>query len=109
MGSCADRDKRVRWNNAGDTKATKHGIPWSLIHSEIFSTRPEATARERYYKTGRRLKSCRPEIIPSMFITTGRVPVDSRTSEPEWPRMAVLRRQAREDSLSSFIWQVQER
>jgi len=86
VGSCEDREERLRRHNAGDTKATKHGIPWSLIHSEAFSTRGEATARERYYKTGRgrdeldsflyravaaatgrRFKSCRPEIIPFMF------------------------------------------
>jgi len=80
VGSCEDREERLRRHNAGDTKATKHGIPWSLIHSEAFSTRGEATARERYYKTGRgrdeldsflyravaaatgrRFKSCRPD------------------------------------------------
>ena len=53
MGSCEDREERLRRHNAGDTKATTHGIPWSLIHSEAFSTRGEATAREPYYKTGR--------------------------------------------------------
>jgi len=34
-------------------KATKHGVPWLLIHSESFATRPEAVQRELYYKTGR--------------------------------------------------------
>jgi predicted GIY-YIG superfamily endonuclease len=34
-------------------KATKHGAPWSLIHSESFATRREAVQRELYYKTGR--------------------------------------------------------
>jgi putative endonuclease len=53
VGSCEDREERLRRHNAGDTKATKHGIPWSLIHSEAFFTRGEATAREHYYKTGR--------------------------------------------------------
>ena len=33
-GRCEDREERLRRHNAGDTKATKHGIPWSLIHSE---------------------------------------------------------------------------
>src|SRR5207248_807308 len=53
VGSCEDRYATLFRHNAGDTKATKHGVPWSLIHSEAFSTRGEATARERYYKTGR--------------------------------------------------------
>jgi hypothetical protein len=34
-------------------KATKHGVPWILIHSESFATRREAVQRELYYKTGR--------------------------------------------------------
>ena len=34
-------------------KATKHGVPWSLIHSESFTNRREAVQRELYYKTGR--------------------------------------------------------
>ena len=33
--------------------ATKHGVPWILIHSESFATRREAVQRELYYKTGR--------------------------------------------------------
>jgi hypothetical protein len=32
-------------------KATQHGVPWSLVHSESFASR--AVRRERYYKTGR--------------------------------------------------------
>jgi len=34
-------------------KATKHGAPWGLIHSESFATRREAVQRELHYKTGR--------------------------------------------------------
>ena len=34
-------------------KATKHGVPWILIHSESFPTRRKAVQRELYYKTGR--------------------------------------------------------
>jgi putative endonuclease len=53
VGSCEDRDERLRRHNAGESKATKHGVPWVLVHSEEFLTRREAIARERYYKTGR--------------------------------------------------------
>jgi putative endonuclease len=53
IGSCEDINDRLRRHNAGESKATKHGIPWILIHVEKFLTRSAALARERYYKTGR--------------------------------------------------------
>ena len=53
VGSCEDLNERIRCHNAGDSKATKHGVPWVLVHSEGFASRAEATRRERYYKTGR--------------------------------------------------------
>jgi len=53
VGSCEDREERLRRHNAGESKATKHGVPWILIHSESFATRREAVQRELYYKTGR--------------------------------------------------------
>jgi putative endonuclease len=52
-GSCEDLTERIRRHNAGDSKATKNGVPWVLVHSETFSTRSEAAQREQYYKTGR--------------------------------------------------------
>ena len=53
VGSCEDLADRIRRHNAGESKATKHGMPWILVRSESFATRSEATQRERYYKTGR--------------------------------------------------------
>jgi putative endonuclease len=53
VGSCEDLGERIRRHNAGESKATKHGVPWALVHSESFLTRSEAAQRERYYKTGR--------------------------------------------------------
>jgi putative endonuclease len=53
VGSCENLSDRIHRHNAGESKATKHGVPWVLIHSESFATRSEATKRERYYKTGR--------------------------------------------------------
>ena len=53
VGSCENLAERIRRHNAGESKATKHGVPWILIHSESFATRTEAAQRERYYKTGR--------------------------------------------------------
>jgi len=53
VGSCENLTERIRRHNAGDSKATKHGVPWVLLHSESFDTRSGAAQRERYYKTGR--------------------------------------------------------
>ena len=53
IGSCQDLGDRLRRHNAGESNATKHGVPWELLYSESFPTRSEALRRERYYKTGR--------------------------------------------------------
>ena len=52
-GSCEDREERLRRHNAGESKATRHGVPWILVYSEPFASRTEALRRERYFKTGR--------------------------------------------------------
>ena len=53
IGSCEERDERLRRHNAGETKSTRTGIPWVMFYSEAFQTRIEAIRRERYFKTGR--------------------------------------------------------
>jgi putative endonuclease len=53
VGSCEDLTDRIRRHNAGESKATKHGVPWVLVRSESFATHSGAAQRERYYKTGR--------------------------------------------------------
>jgi putative endonuclease len=53
VGSCENLAERIRRHNAGDSKATKHGVPWVLLYSETFPTRSEPAQRERYYKSGR--------------------------------------------------------
>ena len=53
VGSCENLADSIRRHNAGESKATKHGLPWALIQSEAFATRTEAAQREQYYKTGR--------------------------------------------------------
>ncbi len=52
VGSCENVQDRLRQHNAAESKATRHGIPWILVHSESFSNRAEAVRKERYYKTG---------------------------------------------------------
>ncbi|HEX7517289.1 MAG TPA: GIY-YIG nuclease family protein [Chthoniobacterales bacterium] len=46
VGSCEDLDDRLRRHNAGESKATKHGIPWKLLHAENFAARSAAMTRE---------------------------------------------------------------
>jgi putative endonuclease len=53
VGSCEHLDERLRRHNLGHSKATRHGIPWILVHSETFCSRAEAASKERYYKSGR--------------------------------------------------------
>ena len=53
VGSTQDVPERLRRHNAGHSKATKHGVPWVLVHEESFHTRAEAMAREKHLKTGR--------------------------------------------------------
>jgi putative endonuclease len=53
VGSCQDLVKRPYRHNTGQSKATKQGKPWYLMHSQSFQTRSEAVQKEIYYKTGR--------------------------------------------------------
>ena len=53
VGSCQDMGVRLQQHNGGQSKATRHGIPWRLVYHETLATRAEAVARERYFKTGR--------------------------------------------------------
>ena len=53
VGSCEDLETRVKRHNLGHSKATRHAVPWTLVHSETFSNRADAERKERYYKSGR--------------------------------------------------------
>jgi len=53
VGSWENLTERIRRHNAGESEATKHGLPWVLLHCETFSTRSAAAQPERYSKTGR--------------------------------------------------------
>jgi putative endonuclease len=52
VGACKDLADLLYRHNSGQSPATKSGVPWRVIHTEGFTTRTEALARERYYKTG---------------------------------------------------------
>ena len=53
VGSSQDIEKRTRQHNSGQSLATRHGVPWKLIHCEEFTNRAEAVRQERFYKTGK--------------------------------------------------------
>jgi putative endonuclease len=53
VGSCENIDERIRRHNAGRSTATRHGIPWTLVHRKIFASRTETARKERFYKMGR--------------------------------------------------------
>jgi putative endonuclease len=40
----------VNEHNAGESKSTRSGIPWQLIHVEGFLTRAEAVSKEKKIK-----------------------------------------------------------
>jgi putative endonuclease len=53
VGSSQNIESRLNEHNRGQSLATKHGVPWKLIHHEEFPTRAEAVRLERFYKTGK--------------------------------------------------------
>ncbi|NQU33675.1 MAG: GIY-YIG nuclease family protein [Bacteroidetes bacterium] len=55
-GHCENLEKRLKDHNQGKTKSIKSYIPFRIVYFEEFTTRLEAIARERYFKTaaGRR-------------------------------------------------------
>jgi putative endonuclease len=52
VGSTNNLDKRIKEHNAGKSKFTKSGIPWTLVHNESLATNSEARKREHFLKSG---------------------------------------------------------
>ena len=52
VGQTNNVDSRLQQHNMGQVNSTKPFRPWVMIHHEVFNTRSEAMARERWYKTG---------------------------------------------------------
>ncbi len=50
VGHTKDMANRLREHNAGETRSTRQGIPWRIIHTETFSSRSEAMFRELQIK-----------------------------------------------------------
>ena len=53
IGQTENLDRRMSEHNNGTLgRFTKNKGPWKLIHHEVFQTRSEAMAREKYLKSG---------------------------------------------------------
>ena len=51
IGSTADVDARLKFHNEGRQRSTKHRTPFELIHTEQYSSKSEALAREKKIKS----------------------------------------------------------
>jgi len=49
-GSSENPEKRVKVHNTGSVKATKNRSPFVIVHTEEYTTRTEAVAREKQIK-----------------------------------------------------------
>jgi len=52
VGLTNNLKRRIDQHNQGKSKTTKPYRPFTLIHSEVFETRPDARKREIYLKSG---------------------------------------------------------
>ncbi|PLX27389.1 hypothetical protein C0583_03690 [Candidatus Parcubacteria bacterium] len=52
-GSCSDIKERFKRHNSRRSKTTSRGIPWKLVHLQIFVNKKDALAEERFLKTGK--------------------------------------------------------
>ena len=50
IGITIELETRLARHNRGGSKSTKRGVPWKLMHTELFSTKGEAMKRESYLK-----------------------------------------------------------
>jgi Predicted endonuclease containing a URI domain len=64
VGYTNDLERRISEHNRKKGKFTDAGIPWILVHSELYNTKKEAMEREKLIKS-RKSKSFILEIINS--------------------------------------------
>ncbi len=50
VGSTQDVTNRLREHNQGETRSTRQGIPWEIVHVEEFQTRRDAIRKENQIK-----------------------------------------------------------
>jgi putative endonuclease len=65
-GQTGNLTKRINSHNCGEQLATKHGVPWKLIHKEEYYSRSDAMKRERFLKSGKGREFIKREILPKI-------------------------------------------
>ncbi|MFH1193162.1 MAG: GIY-YIG nuclease family protein [Candidatus Jorgensenbacteria bacterium] len=64
IGSTEDINKRLAKHNHGEVKSTKAYRPWTMVHTESFSTRQEARRRELRVKSWKKRSALEKLIGP---------------------------------------------
>jgi len=56
IGMTINLNRRLKEHNFGKTQSTRRGMPWEVVHTEVFETRILSRQREKYLKSaaGRR-------------------------------------------------------
>jgi putative endonuclease len=80
-GHTEDLHARLIQHNSGKTKSNKHGIPWIVVYTEIFPSRPEARKQEKYFKSaaGRRYLKDKINFTEDSVGRAGSIPVEATT------------------------------
>ncbi|MDP2207749.1 MAG: GIY-YIG nuclease family protein [Bacteroidota bacterium] len=50
-GSTEDIENRLVEHNRGENKSTRYGVPWKIVHQEVFENRSEAIQKEKQIKS----------------------------------------------------------
>lgn len=50
IGTSSDLKVRLKNHNEGRSKATKHGVPWTLVYYEAYLSKTDALRREHRLK-----------------------------------------------------------
>tara|TARA_B100001063_G_scaffold19903_1_gene15320 strand:- start:125 stop:361 length:237 start_codon:yes stop_codon:yes gene_type:complete len=50
VGHSSDMNERLKRHNSYLVQSTKYGVPWKLIHKEIFDSREKAVRKEKQIK-----------------------------------------------------------
>ena len=53
IGFTSNLEQRLVAHNSGKSRYTSRKIPWKLVYTETFKTRPEAMNREKFLKKQR--------------------------------------------------------
>ncbi|MGQ9572346.1 MAG: GIY-YIG nuclease family protein [Dehalococcoidia bacterium] len=51
IGHSGNMERRLAEHNAGKVRATRYGLPWKLVHTEVCQDAREARRREYYLKS----------------------------------------------------------